>query len=226
VRQASLLDFMNRKSEEARVCSYHYHPQPTSLSLAVKAAKIAGLGGQVVLDPFCGTGACLYAALRAGARKAIGTDIEDWSAYLRPEVRDLLTHRSLVGEAPVELYWGVDALDAIRSIEHDVLFTDPPNPWDLTGGVCFSAIRETGMGFSDLRRYWRDRLSPRNLMGKGTRAVKYLLNLLAVELRQGKRIMINLFETSRKSLIRAVASLFVIKPLGVGYWHEILEVRA
>ena len=210
---------------------YKLHPQPTSLELATKAAKAAGLRGEVVLDPFCGTGACLVAAVRARAELAVGSDLEDWSAYLRPELATMLA----CGSPRVRVLWGLDALEAVERVEHDVLFADPPNPWAVCGGCWVTVLRDLGLTFYDLRRYWLrpGRLNPGNLMGTGGRAVAYLVRLVKRELARGRRVVLNLFSAhgdvvrtrGRRSLLPAFSAVFELRRLGVGYWHEVTGVR-
>ena len=209
---------------------YTLHPQPTSLRLATLAARKAGLRGEVVLDPFCGTGTCLIAALRAGAREAIGADIEDWSGYLRPELATMLA----CGSPKVRVLWGLDAREACGRIEHTVLFTDPPNPWDVAGGVPLSSLRKFSIGFTELRRYWSQNIRPENLMGKGKTCVLYLIRLVRAEFERGVRVVMNLLRSwgniirskrDKHDLARAFAGVFRLRPLGVGYWHEVTGVR-
>ena len=211
-----------------RRMTYKWHPQPTSLKIATIVAKKASMRGQRVLDPFCGTGACLIAAVRARAKEIVGSDLEDWSEYLRPELRTMLE----CGSPVVRVYWGLDAMEAVRRFEHDILFTDPPNPWAICGGCWVTVLRDLGLTFYDLRRYWLSKLRPDNLMGKGSKAVSYLMRLVKHELDAGRRVIINLFSaygdvastTSRQDLARIFKSLFIIKRVH-GNFYRVMALK-
>ena len=177
---------------------FYLHPQPTSVTPALKAALKAGVRGEVVLDPFCGTGSLVLAAIKAGADRAIGSDIEDWSFALRPELERILSSRTLNGRRKVELHWGLDARKAVRRFDHTVLFTDPPDPHDVIGGHKFSMLRElrktgrfrTG---ADIRRYWKERFDERNLIGKKKRTIDYVIRLIREELQAGRRVIFHAY---------------------------------
>ena len=180
--------------------------------------------GQSVLDPFCGTGACLVAAVRARAKEVIGSDIEDWSKYLRPELRILLACNSPV----VRVFWGIDAFEAVKRFEHDTLFTDPPNPWDISSGCWKGVWRDLGLTLYDLRRYWRGKLKPSNLIGKGKKTIAYLIRLVRWELGEGREVVINLFPThydrKRWSLPVVFKSLFIIKHIH-GNFYQVTALK-
>lgn len=57
------------------------HPAPFPLELAARCVRMFSFHGDTVLDPFCGTGTTMLAALRAG-RNSIGIDIEPEYARL------------------------------------------------------------------------------------------------------------------------------------------------
>lgn len=166
---------------------YRLHPQQTSLRDAVIAAELADLRGQVVLDPFAGTGTLVYAAVRAGARFAIGSDIEDWSEYLRPQLKEVTDYA---------LYWRVDAKEAVERFEHNVLFTDPPNPMRVVGSAPISLVRDFHISGSELGRMFENRFSERNLMGKKWVTVTYVVRLIRYELKQGHRVIVHAFKDS------------------------------
>jgi len=176
---------------------YRLHPQVSSLRKAKLAAKFARLEGTHVLDPFCGTGTLLVAAVEVGAEVVIGSDLEDWSSLLRPQLRRLLTTQPLEGDRRIELHWGVSALDAVKRFEHDVLFTDPPNPFCLIGGVLVSLKRDFGISGAELKRMWEGRLSPENWMAGGRRVLWLLKRLIDHELQRGRRVILNVFEVNR-----------------------------
>ncbi|KUH33927.1 hypothetical protein APY94_04135 [Thermococcus celericrescens] len=164
---------------------YRLHPQQTSLRDALRAAELAGLDGQVVLDPFAGTGTLVYAAARAGARFVVGSDIEDWSEYLRPQLSEVQNFA---------LYWRVDAMHAVKRFEHDVLFTDPPNPARVDGSAPISLVRDFGISGSQLKSMFS--FNERNLMGREWVTVTYVVRLIRYELEQGRRVVVHAFRDS------------------------------
>ncbi len=70
--------------------STRQHPAPFPLELASRLVRMFSFFGDTVLDPFCGTGTTMVAALRAG-RNSIGVEIDP--EYCR------LTAQRLKGEA-------------------------------------------------------------------------------------------------------------------------------
>ena len=162
------------------------HPQPSSMAKVRRALGNIGLRGKVVLDPFCGTGTLLIVAREKGAR-VIGSDIEDWSEYLRP------------GSERIEFHWGIDALDAIKKFEHDVLLTDPPNPTTIVGGRLPSAYRDTGVKGAQLSKMFN--FSERNLMGKKYKTIKVVIKLVKYELENGRTVIMNAFYPYKKYLL-------------------------
>lgn len=60
------------------------HPAVMPLKLAMRAIRLSTWPGEVVLDPFCGSGTTLLAAKLLG-RKAIGADISEKSCELSAE---------------------------------------------------------------------------------------------------------------------------------------------
>ena len=202
---------------------YKWHPQPSSLRLATQAAKLARIDGSKVLDCFCGTGTLLVAAIRAGAEKAIGSDIEDWSQYLRPQLKEMMKY-SLLGSR-IELHWRVDAFEAVERFDHDILFTDPPGPWEIIGGVLISVKRDLGINGNELRKFWEKRLSDGNWINKKHRTVANVIKLFRTEIERGKRVVANLFAQNpwrgtNRSLARVLAPVFDLRHL-VGNWYEV-----
>ena len=51
------------------------HPAPFPISLAERLIRLFSFAGDTVLDPFCGTGSTMLAAV-AGGRSSIGNEIE------------------------------------------------------------------------------------------------------------------------------------------------------
>lgn len=62
------------------------HPAPFPLELATRLVRMFSFTGDTVLDPFCGTGTTMIAALRTG-RNSIGVEIEP--EYCRMSARSL-----------------------------------------------------------------------------------------------------------------------------------------
>ena len=93
---------------------YKLHPQPTSLHNCVEALKRADIRDKVVLDPFCGTGTVLLAAMVCRAKKAIGSDIEDYSFCLRADFNNPFLKTWLRTNTEVEIHWGIDGLESIE----------------------------------------------------------------------------------------------------------------
>ncbi|MCF8083690.1 MAG: site-specific DNA-methyltransferase [Deltaproteobacteria bacterium] len=78
------------------------HPAPFPLELAARLVRMFSFYGDTVLDPFCGTGTTMIAALRYG-RNSIGMDIEpDYcrmaARYLKKESSNLFLNTELIFE--------------------------------------------------------------------------------------------------------------------------------
>ena len=78
------------------------HPAPFPLQLATRLVKMFSFHGDTVLDPFCGTGTAMIAALRCG-RNSIGIDIEPEycriaARYLKRESSNLFLSTELIFE--------------------------------------------------------------------------------------------------------------------------------
>jgi len=70
------------------------HPAPFPLELALRLVRMFSFTGDTVLDPFCGTGTTMIAAMRTG-RNSIGVEIDKEycrmaARYLKAETSDLL----------------------------------------------------------------------------------------------------------------------------------------
>jgi modification methylase len=75
------------------------HPAPFPLELAHRLVRMFSFSGDTVLDPFCGSGTTMVAALRTG-RNSIGVDIDpDYcrmaARYLKAETSDLFATATL-----------------------------------------------------------------------------------------------------------------------------------
>ena len=201
--------------------NYKWHPQPSSIPISTRALKVADVSDSIVLDPFCGTGTLLIAAVTNHAEKAIGSDIEDWSFCIRPQIKNWI----LSGSNKIELHWNVDAMDAIKQFKHDILVTNPPHPFRIGCGKTYSAKRDTGMYTGQLEKYWRHKLNKNNLMGKGTKTIAYVLRLVKIELEEGKRVIINLFKDSKGfNYQKYFDKYFIIKHL-YGYFYEVVRAK-
>jgi len=78
------------------------HPAPFPLELATRLVRMFSFHGDTVLDPFCGTGTTMIAALRYG-RNSIGIDIDleycrMAAGYLRKESSNLFINTELIFE--------------------------------------------------------------------------------------------------------------------------------
>ena len=81
------------------------HPAPFPLELASRLVRMFSFHGDIVLDPFCGTGTTMIAALRYG-RNSIGIDIEPEycrmaARYLKKESSNLFVNTELIFEKMV-----------------------------------------------------------------------------------------------------------------------------
>jgi len=78
------------------------HPAPFPLELAIRLVRMFSFTGDTVLDPFCGTGTTMIAALRTG-RNSIGVEIEPEycriaARYLKAEPSNLFSSTKLLFE--------------------------------------------------------------------------------------------------------------------------------
>lgn len=83
------------------------HPAPYPLELAIRLVRMFSFVGDTVVDPFCGSGTTMVAALRSG-RNSIGVEIDPAycrmaAQYLKAETEDFFTTAELRFEkAPTE----------------------------------------------------------------------------------------------------------------------------
>ena len=78
------------------------HPAPFPLELASRLVRMFSFAGDTVLDPFCGSGTTMIAALRTG-RNSIGVEIDPEycriaARYLKAETGDLFSTAKLLFE--------------------------------------------------------------------------------------------------------------------------------
>lgn len=82
--------------------STKHHPAPFPLELATRLVRMFSFVGDTVLDPFCGSGTTMIAALRTG-RNSIGVEIDPEycrmaARYLKAENMDLFVSATLLFE--------------------------------------------------------------------------------------------------------------------------------
>ncbi len=85
--------------------STKHHPAPFPLELANRLVRMFSFVGDTVLDPFCGSGTTMVAALRAG-RNSIGVEIDpEYSRMvarnLKAEIANLFSNESFIFEKAV-----------------------------------------------------------------------------------------------------------------------------
>jgi modification methylase len=78
------------------------HPAPFPLELATRLVRMFSFAGDTVLDPFCGSGTTMIAALRSD-RNSVGVEIDpDYcrmaARYLKAEASDLFSTAKLIFE--------------------------------------------------------------------------------------------------------------------------------
>lgn len=96
------------------------HPAPFPLELASRLVQMFSFTGDTVLDPFCGTGTTMVAALRHG-RDSIGVELD--AAYARMAASRLLNEgASLFGRAK----FGIELKSEHASVGTAVLQETPP----------------------------------------------------------------------------------------------------
>lgn len=82
--------------------STKHHPAPFPLEVATRLIRMFSFIGDTVLDPFCGSGTTMVAAMRTG-RNSVGVEIEpeycrQAAQYLKAESTDLFKKTKLVFE--------------------------------------------------------------------------------------------------------------------------------
>jgi len=86
------------------------HPAPFPLELATRLVRMFSFHGDTILDPFCGTGTTMIAALRNG-RDSIGIDIDPEycrmaARYLKAESSNLFIQTELTFEKMIDNHTG------------------------------------------------------------------------------------------------------------------------
>jgi DNA modification methylase len=82
--------------------STKHHPAPFPLELATRLVRMFSFVGDIVLDPFCGSGTTMIAAFRTG-RNSIGVEIDPEycrmaARYLKAETSNLFSKAQLIFE--------------------------------------------------------------------------------------------------------------------------------
>lgn len=206
--------------------SFKWHPQPSSVRKSTGAAKNAkGFKGAVILDCFCGGGSHAVAAIRAGAKKFIGTDLEDYSFCLRKDIARYNTEYQTFGEKTISFIWGVNAKQAILNYDYDILFIDPPNPYQIVGGATKSVIRDTGLSGSKLSKFWKPRLNPENLINKREETISTVREIIYFALTDQKRVIANMFRIKSNGFDYAerFKDEFRLVPLFESYYEVMLQ---
>jgi 16S rRNA G966 N2-methylase RsmD len=139
--------------------SYKWHPQPSSIRKATGAALNGKVRGLDILDCFCGTGAHCLAVIKSGAKSYTGTDIEDFSFCIRKDVARYNANYEYFGDNSIRFMWGIDAKKAVKSFDYDLLFTDPPNPYQIVGGAPISLYltHKNALSFVKKSKYCQSR---------------------------------------------------------------------
>jgi len=85
--------------------STKHHPAPFPMELAIRLVRMFSFTDDTVLDPFCGSGTTMVAALRTG-RNSIGVEIDQeycrmTARYLKAETADLFSTAEILFETAV-----------------------------------------------------------------------------------------------------------------------------
>jgi len=85
--------------------STRHHPAPFPIELATRLVRMFSFIGDTILDPFCGSGTTMIAAMRAG-RNSVGVEIEPEycrmaARYLKTENTDLFSRAKLIFERTI-----------------------------------------------------------------------------------------------------------------------------
>ena len=96
--------------------SLRHHPAPFPKEIPYRLIRMFSFAGDVVLDPFVGTGTTMLAAIDAG-RHSIGVEIDPGYVALARRRLEAATH-DLWGQATVEFEERLDAVVASRHTRH------------------------------------------------------------------------------------------------------------
>jgi len=106
-----------------------HHPAPFPLELAVRLVRMFSFAEDTVLDPFCGTGTTMVAALRTG-RNSIGVEIDP--EYCRMAARNLKTENSGLFLTAKLLFGKGDTRQRTMVMEDQALYEVRPSKRKLT----------------------------------------------------------------------------------------------
>lgn len=177
------------------VKTYKFHPQPSSRDKCTRAAIAFDFHNQSVLDCFCGCGTHGLAAIQAGVISFRGTDIENYSEYLRKDIaRFDSDYTTFDGSKAISFHWGIDAFESIKTYEHDILFIDPPNPYQIAGGTLLSTLRDTGLSGNEISKMWASRFNDSNWIKKKDATIENVVRLVETDLNAGNKVLANLFK--------------------------------
>ena len=177
------------------VKTYKFHPQPSSLNKSCIAAKKFDFHNQKILDCFCGCGTHGLASIQAGDIAFCGTDIENYSEYLRKDIARFNTdYTTFSGTKVISFHWGIDAFESIKMYGHDILFIDPPNPYQIAGGSLLSTLRDTGLSGSKLEKFWINKFNTENWIKKKSVTIENVISLIETDLKNGAKVLANLFK--------------------------------
>lgn len=104
--------------------STRIHPAPFPLELATRLIRMFSFTGDTILDPFCGSGTTMVAALRTG-RNSVGIEIDPQycrqaAAYLKTESNSLFLKVELLFEKAV-----IQASKCMVSEDHELYKIQP-----------------------------------------------------------------------------------------------------
>jgi modification methylase len=104
--------------------STKHHPAPFPLELATRLVRMFSFTEDTVLDPFCGTGTTMVAALRTG-RNSVGVDID--TEYCRMTARYLKAENFSLFSAARLLFEKVDIREATMVMEDQAMYEIRPS---------------------------------------------------------------------------------------------------
>lgn len=131
---------LGKNSKEARI--ERQHPAPFSFQDVIRFVEFFTKSGQTVLDPFCGVGSSLKAAILSG-RNGVGIELNPTFAELIRERMSTEIDVALFENANYELLQGDvrDKLDELKEGSIDLVLTSPPY-WGILNKVDHKAKQE------------------------------------------------------------------------------------